>query len=155
MKRVLLLLSLVTLIACSENKGKEKPVDNDPIPAISVFTPLSAEMLSAIAKTDEFFVDFYEDTHDEFHSFTDVERARFDDITYRGLYRMIYDWRIDTVANDRRWKKYEKEWERLPASNRPGDPYPYIVTRIDEEIWAKYPREGAFLKYCDERDRWH
>lgn len=133
MKRFLVLLSLVTLFACSE--------DNDPIPAISVFTPLTVEQLSPIVKTDTAFATFYQELRKEFDQYEDVEKARFDDVTYRGFYHMYRETK-DTVLMNNLVDTYKKEWDSKFL--------PYVEqadTLLDR--WQAYKEEHSLNKFVN------
>ena len=97
--RIFLLISVITcLISCNN------------VPNKSIFKPLSSDDLSPIIKNEPRFAEFYEELQDEIKSFNEIERAKFNDITYRSLYKVI-QFMNDTTKIAPLARQWSTEWE--------------------------------------------
>lgn len=97
--RIFILISVITcLISCNN------------VPNKSIFKPLSSDELSSIIKKEPRFAEFYETLQDEIKSFNEIERAKFNDITYRSLYKVI-QFMNDTTNICPLERQWSTEWE--------------------------------------------
>ena len=95
---ILLACSVVCVFSCSR------------IPDKSIFKPLSSDELAHIIKKDTLFADFYEGIQEGVKSFNEIERAKYNDITYRSLYRVV-QFSSDTTKVYPLRRQWLKEWE--------------------------------------------
>ena len=128
----IILLTFLVAVACSEEK--------DIIPEISIFTPLTVEQLSPIVKTDTLFAKFYQDIRKDFDTYEDVEKARFDDVTYRGLYKLYKEF-SDTAYLRSLRDTYKKDWDRA---------YLPYVEKADSilDYWQNYKKEHSLEQFA-------
>ena len=131
MERLKYLLLSLLIVACSGKK--------DVIPDKSIFEPLTVEELSTIIKQDTLFVDFYESIQEEVEDYTDIEKAKFNDVTYRGLYR-AYESLIDHEEYGQFTLPFWDEW---------GKTYEADIEKADSLIlfWERYRAEHNFQEY--------
>ena len=102
MKRLCLFYSLALLCIVGCNS----------VPKQSVFEPIDAKKLNALFQKDTVFTSFYEDLMDEISDFNEIEKAKFHDVTYNGLFSM-YQYARDTSKVGPQYRKWEKEWKEL------------------------------------------
>lgn len=100
MKLKFILLTTISLLLCSCNK----------IPKQSIFEAIDTKELASIIKKDTLFIPFYEFIQEETEDFNEIEKARFNDITYRKLYSMV-EYTQDTTKLNPLCKKWGNEWE--------------------------------------------
>lgn len=123
--RVIILVAAVVCI-CSCNH----------VPNKSVFIPLTSDELAPIIKKDTLFSDFYKtvrdivDGSDGVEDFNEIEKAKFNDITYQSLYRMakfLHD-TTEVAPLNRQWKQ---EW---------NEQYGGYAEKVDSVLnyWAEY-----------------
>ena len=106
MKHLKYLLLSLFIVACSGKK--------DVIPDKSIFEPLTVDELSTIIKQDTLFVDFYESIQEEVDDYTDIEKAKFNDVTYRSLYRAcqkIFDRDMAVEFTAPYWDEWHKRFD--------------------------------------------
>ena len=73
---IIILFCVATIIiACSD------------IPNKSVFIPLDSEELASAMKQDSLFEDFYKDLLKDIKDFNEIDKAKYNDITYRHLFK--------------------------------------------------------------------
>lgn len=82
----------------------------NPIPNISVFTTLDQNTIDKISQEDTTFVSYYATLQESKTLLNDVERLRFKDVTYRGLYKM-YGFANDSLLSYVDYPRWEQEWE--------------------------------------------
>lgn len=85
-KLTLLILISIFFISCNS------------IPNKSISEKLTIEELSKAIKSDAMFVDFYEDVTKKMTTMDDIQKARFNDITYRRLFKFYIS--VDILTND-------------------------------------------------------
>lgn len=102
MRRCFLISTIltITLVGCNR------------VPNQSVFEPINTKKLNALFQKDSSFIEFYEELTDELSDFNEIEKAKFHDVTYRGMYSM-YSYLRDTTKTAPLSKKWKKEWEEL------------------------------------------
>lgn len=84
-------------------------VSCDKVPNTSVFEPIDTKTLGEIFKNDTSFIKVYEHLQSYTVQFNEIDRARFSDITYRGVNNMFKLY-ADTVKINPMEEKWEKEW---------------------------------------------
>lgn len=130
MKSRFLICSLLTVgIFLSCNK----------IPDKSIFTTLSADELSAIIKSEPDFADFYEELTEELEDFNELEKAKFMDITYRGMYKM-YNYMEDTTV----WRPLKQKW-----SDEWNEKYGSYDAKVDSVLnyWIEYKESHSLNRF--------
>lgn len=98
MKRYLIVVAILVFASCSR------------VPDISIFEPLDNEVQYRICRKDSLFSSFYDNVQDQVKVFNEIEKSRFQDITYRGLYKR-YLFINDTVHMQQKRQCYEHDWE--------------------------------------------
>lgn len=131
MKHLKYILLSLLIVACSGKK--------DVIPDKSIFEPLTVEELSTIIKQDTLFVDFYESIQEEVEDYTDIEKAKFNDVTYRSLYRACQKL-VDPDLSNSFTEPYWAEWHRR---------FDIDHAKADSLIayWEKYRDEHNFQEF--------
>lgn len=81
------------------------------IPNKSVFEPLDEQELSEIIKKDTMFANFYMGQALITAALSEVDKAKYNNITYRSAYKMFSLWN-DSVAMKPKITKWEKEWKK-------------------------------------------
>lgn len=100
MKSSLLSIVVIGSFLCSCNR----------IPNTSVFTPIETKTLAGIIARDSMFIDFYEQLQESTKKFNEIEKAKFNDITYRKLYSII-EFTCDTKKMAPMQEKWSQEWK--------------------------------------------
>ena len=109
------------------------------IPNKSVFEPLDTKDLADIIKKDTLFIPFYEEIQNNVKNFNEIEKAKFNDITYRNLYGMIEFARDTNKINPLR-KQWETEWKIK---------YGPYESKVDSVInyWRQYKTENSLDRF--------
>lgn len=83
-------------------------------------------------KRDTLFISFYEGIREETQNFNEIEKARFNDITYRRLYA-VFEFLIDTNEMNPIRRQWAKQWE---------DTYGMYGAKADSVIgyWKQYKK---------------
>lgn len=129
MKRLSILIFGLAIILSSCNKISDKPVSEK----------LSTEELSKAIKSDTSFTSFYEGVRKEVDEFDDIKKAKFNDVTYRRLFKYTKFFE-DTVYWNPLSEKWEKEWEK---------DFGVYSKKADSTLnyWEKYMAENSLDKY--------
>src|SRR3546814_4878495 len=101
MKRQLLLICGLAIILSGCSNISEKPVSEK----------LSTGELSKAIKSDTLFTSFYESLRKSVDELDDVKKAKFNDVTYRRLFKFV-KFSQDTAHWKPLYEKWEKEWEK-------------------------------------------
>lgn len=109
------------------------------VPNRSIFEPLTTDELAAIIKRDSLFVDFYEAQEDAREQLGDIDKARYKDITYRDLYKMI-QYSRDTIV----WKSLSEKWD-VEWNLQFGE----CQNKVDSVLnyWRLYKENNSLDKY--------
>lgn len=109
------------------------------IPNTSVLTPLDTKTLAGIIARDSMFIDFYEQLQKSTKEFNDIEKAKFNDITYRKLYSII-EFTRDTGKMAPMQKKWHQEWE---------SEFGMYKDQVDSVIehWARYKESQSLNRF--------
>lgn len=81
------------------------------IPNKSIFEPLTSEELSKIIKKDTLFIEFYKGQQKRNEVLNEIDKARFNYLTYRDLYKM-FKYMVDTAIMNPLGKEWETEWKK-------------------------------------------
>lgn len=129
MKKLSLLIFGFAIILSSCNKISNKPVSEK----------LNTSELSNAIKSDTLFTSFYENIRKKVDEMDDIKKAKFNDVTYRRLFKYV-KFLQDTVYWNPLSKKWEKEWEK---------DFGVYSTKADSTInyWKKYLAENSLDKY--------
>lgn len=129
MKPLSLLILGIAIILGSCNRIPDKPVSEK----------LSTNELSKAIKSDTSFTSFYENIRKEVDKLDDIKKAKFNDVTYRRLFKYA-KFIQDTTYWNPLSKKWTKEWEKDFSS---------YSTKADSAInyWKKYLAENSLNKY--------
>ena len=129
MKRLSILILGLAIILSSCNKISDKPVSEK----------LSTSELSKAIKSDTLFTSFYENIRKEVDEMDDIKKAKFNDVTYRRLFKYI-KFLQDTTYWKPLYEKWEKDWKNDFGS---------YSTKADSTInyWKKYLAENSLDKY--------
>ncbi|HNX06011.1 MAG TPA: hypothetical protein PKL96_00355 [Bacteroidales bacterium] len=129
MKKLLFLIFLVVIILSSCNKIPDKPVAEK----------LSTDELSKAIKSDSLFSDFYEDLRQGVDEMDDIKKAKFNDVTYRRLFK-YFKFLQDTTYWKPLSEKWEKEWEK---------DYGVYLPKADSTLkyWKNFMEENSLNKY--------
>lgn len=125
--RIILMASVVCICSCN------------PVPNKSVFIPLTSDELAPIIKKDTLFTSFYEEVKQGVESFNEIEKAKFNDITYRSLYR-IAQFASDTAKVNPLVRQWEQEWEQQYGS---------YAEKVDSVLnyWAEYKATNSLDRF--------
>lgn len=109
------------------------------IPNNSVFEPIDTKKLASIMKRDTLFISFYEGIREETENFNDIEKARFNDITYRRLYA-VFEFLSDTNEMNPIRRQWAKQWE---------DTYGMYGAKADSVIgyWTQYKKDHSLDRF--------
>lgn len=131
MKRIKYILLFLLVVACSGEK--------DIIPDKSIFEPLTVDELAPIIKQDTLFVDFYESLQEEVEDYTDIEKAKFNDITYRSLYRAC-----EKLVNREQYEQFT-----APYYDEWGNKFGKTLEEADSLFyyWERYRNEHNFQEF--------
>lgn len=129
MKRLSLLIFGLAIILVSCNKISDKPVSEK----------LSTDELSKAIKSDTSFTSFYENIRIVVDEIDDIKKAKFNDVTYRRLYK-YYKILQDTTYWSPLYKQWEKDWE---------NDFGIYMTKADSSLnyWKKYLAENSLDTY--------
>ena len=129
MKRLSLFILGLIIILSSCSKISDKPVSEK----------LNTEELSKAIKSDTMFTGFYENIRKSVDEMDDIKKAKFNDVTYRRLFK-YYKFSQDTTYWKPLSEKWEKEWEK---------DFGIYSTKADSTIkyWKKYLAENSLDKY--------
>ena len=95
---IILLLFLFAFCGCNK------------IPNQSVFEPIDAQKLNSLFQKDSTFTELYEDLSEDLADFNEIEKAKYHDVTYKGLYEM-YQFINDTAQIGPLRNNWQHEWE--------------------------------------------
>lgn len=129
MKKLLFLFFALAFVTSSCSK----------IPDKSIFTELTTEELADAIKSDTSFGSFYELTESYANTMSDVNKAKFNDVTYRRLFKYV------TFINDSTyWKPLREEWEKDWNAK-----YGIYEQKFDSTMsyWEKYKEDNSLSKY--------
>lgn len=109
------------------------------IPNKSIFESLSTEELSKIIKNDTLFIDFYENHRKIAEKLNEIDKAKFNDLTYRDLYKM-YSYMNDTTVMNPLNEEWDAEWNAEFGSYN---------NKVDSVInyWVKYKKDNSLNKF--------
>ena len=129
MKKECLLFFVVAFALSSCNSVSNKPVSEK----------LSTEELSKAIKSDTLFTSFYEHIRKEVDDMSDIKKAKFNDVTYRRLFKYV-KFLQDTTYWKPLSEKWDKEWE---------SEYGVYLPKADSVLnyWKKYLEENSLDKY--------
>jgi len=129
MRKLCLLFFVVAFALSSCNKISDKPVSEK----------LSTNELSKAIKSDTLFTDFYEYIRKEVDDMSDIKKAKYNDVTYRRLFKYV-KFLQDTTYWKPLYEKWEKEWENK---------YGIYLSKADSVLnyWKKYLEENSLEKY--------
>lgn len=129
MKLKFILLVAISLLFCSCNK----------IPKQSVFEALDSKQLASITTKDSLFIPFYEFIQEGTEDFNEIEKTRYNDITYRKLYSMVEYAQDSTKMNPLR-EQWGNEWE---------DKFGRYESKADSVIqyWQQYLKDNSLDRF--------
>ena len=109
------------------------------IPDKSVFLPLESPELAKAMKSDSLFERFYKDLRLEVDDFNEIEKAKFNDITYRKLFR-AESYLEDTAISGPLYRKWTLEW---------NEKYGSLDSKVDSVIayWQDYKRTNGLDRF--------
>lgn len=109
------------------------------IPDKSVSEKLSTDELSKAIKSDTLFTSFYENIRKSVDELDDIKKAKFNDVTYRRLFKYVKFSR-DTIYWKPLYEKWDKEWEKE---------YGVYSIKVDSTLnyWKKFLEENSLDKY--------
>lgn len=130
-KTLLFLFASVLFIACN------------PIPNKSVFEELTTDELASAIKADPEFGEAYEDIRSSVVStnFSDVQKAKYKDVTYRRLYKYT-NHVADSAYWEPRQEKWGKEWDNTFAND---------LAKVDETVayWTAYKKQNSLSRFAN------
>lgn len=131
MKKLFLLIFGLAIILSSCNSISDK----------SVSEKLNTEELSKAIKGDTLFSSFYENIRKGVDEMDDIKKAKFNDVTYRRLFKYFKFLRDTTYWNPLS-EKWEKEWKKE---------YGVYLPKVDSTLkyWKKYLQENSLNKYVN------
>lgn len=129
MKRLSLLIFGLAIIFSSCSNISDKPVSEK----------LSTDELSKAIKSDTLFTSFYENLRKKVDEMDDIKKAKFNDVTYRRLFKFV-KFSQDTTYWKPLYEKWEKEWEK---------DFGIYSTKADSTLnhWKKFLEENSLDKY--------
>lgn len=129
MERLSILIFGLAVIFSSCNNISDKPVSDK----------LSTDELAKTGKQDTLFAGFYENIRKSVDEMDDIKKAKFNDVTYRRLYK-YYKFLQDTTFWKPKTDKWEKEWEK---------DFGIYLNKADSTLnyWKKYLAENSLDKY--------
>jgi len=129
MKKGCLLFFVVAFVLSSCNSISNKPVSEK----------LSTAELSKAIKSDTLFTSFYEHIRKEVDDMSDIKKAKYNDVTYRRLFKYV-KFLQDTTYWKPLSEKWEKEWE---------SEYGIYLSKADSVLnyWKKYLEDNSLDKY--------
>lgn len=121
-----LLISFI-LVSCSS------------IPSKSIMDPLETNELATIIKKDTLFEKFYTSVRNKVEKLSDIDKAKFSDITYSSFYD-CYKFTNDTNQVKPLAKQFESDWNQK---------YSMYATKIDSVVgyWKKYIADNSLTRY--------
>lgn len=122
---------ILILVLCSCNKISKKPISEK----------LTTEELSKAIKSDPFFADFYENIRNSVGNMSDVEKATYNDISFRRLFKYV-KFLQDTTYWNPLYEEWEKEWK---------SEYGFYLPKADSILnyWKEYLEENSLNKYVN------
>lgn len=129
MKRLSFFILGVAFVLSSCNNISDKPV----------FEKLNTEELVKAIKSDTSFTNFYENIREKVDEFDDIQKAKFNDVTYRRLFKYV-KFSQDTIYWKPLYEKWGKEYEKEFGiySNKADSILNY---------WEKFLEENSLDKY--------
>lgn len=123
----ILLVTVVCLYSCN------------PVPNKSVFITLTSDELAPVIKRDTHFIRFYEAVKKAVDGFSEIEKAKFNDITYQSLYR-ISQFSYDTAKVNPLQRQWEQEWD---------EQYGGYAEKVDSvlDYWADYKASKSLDRF--------
>lgn len=109
------------------------------IPNKSVFESLSTDELSKTIKVDTAFASFYQKQQVISEKLNEIDKAKFNDITYRKLYKM-HQYVSDSAIINPMLDLWNNEWE---------SEYGIYQTKIDSVLnyWIKYKEDNSLSQF--------
>lgn len=129
MKKLSFLILGVALILSSCSNIPDKPVSEK----------LSTDVLSKAIKSDTSFTSFYENIRKKVDELDDIKKAKFNDVTYRRLFKYV-KFSKDTTYWKPLFEKWEKEYEKE---------FGIYSIKADSTLnhWKKFLEENSLDKY--------
>ena len=129
MKKLCILIIVSVFVFCACSKIPNKPI----------YEALDTKELSDAIKSDTLFLSFYTAVQEIVDDLDEIEKATYNDITYRRLFDYS-KFLTDTTYWKPLHEKWEKEWEsKYKHYDRDADS---IITH-----WKKYKEENSLDKY--------
>ncbi|MDR2835419.1 MAG: hypothetical protein LBV69_04370 [Bacteroidales bacterium] len=131
MKKMFLLFLGFIILLSSCNKVPDK----------TIFKKLDTDELAKAIKSDTLFVYFYENISKKVDNMSDIKKAKYNDITYRRLFKYV-KFMEDTTYWKPIYEKWKNEWE---------NEYGIYLSKADSVLnyWKKYLAENSLDKYVD------
>lgn len=131
MKKIAIVLVIISIIISSCINISDK----------SVSEKLSTSELSKSIKIDTSFANFYEEIRKKVDEFDDIKKAKFNDVTYRRLFKFVKFTQDSTYWNPL-YETWEKEWE---------NDFGIYSTQADSIIdyWRKFLEENSLNQYVN------
>ena len=127
---IIFAVALTLLVGCS------------PIPNKSVFEELSTKELASAIKSDPEFAEAYERIRklDSLISFSEVQKAKYKDVTYRRLYKYTKHMN-DSIFWLPKNKKWQQEWDETFAND---------LAKVDEKVayWTDYKEQNSLSRFA-------
>lgn len=125
----LMLAMIITILTISCSNISDKPV----------IEKLGTDELSKAIKADTSFASFYENVRKAVDDMGEVEKAKFNDVTYRRLFKYM-----SLVKDTTYWKPLRGEWEKEWESK-----YGLYSIKADSTLgyWKKFLEENSLNKY--------
>lgn len=120
---IIFVLIALTFVSCSS------------IPSKTIMEPLSTSELATIIKKDTTFENFYQLVSEQVGKLSDIDKAKYSDITYSSM----YDYYL--FIRDTTWVlNYEKEWD---------EKYSIYLDKVDSVItyWKNYKEENSLTRF--------
>lgn len=109
------------------------------VPSKSIMEPLETKELAKIIKKDTLFEEFYTKLSRHVEKLSDIDKAKYSDITYSSFYD-CYKFTNDTSIINPLSVKYEDEWVAKYSS---------YEDKVDSvmDYWKKYIEENSLSKF--------
>ncbi|MBO7568154.1 MAG: hypothetical protein J6T60_13790 [Bacteroidales bacterium] len=123
------LVLLISLILCSCST----------IPSKSIMESLETDELATIIKKDTSFEKFYTSVRKKVDKLSDIDKAKFSDITYSSFYE-CYKFTNDTNQIRPLAKQFESDW---------NNKYSVYDAKVDSVVnyWTKYIADNSLSRY--------
>lgn len=117
-------------------------VSCNPIPNKSVFEELSTDELASAIKSAPEFAETYEGIRNlgTLISFSEIQRAKYKDVTYRRLYKYTNHWSDSTFWQPKN-EKWGQEWDETFAND---------LAKVDERVayWTNYKDKNSLSRFA-------